>query len=483
MIYLERKNKFYTKSSFDNFSEIKINDSGFSSIEGYRFKTRQMFTARTKVGIYLWIVQHVNELYILFSEIGVINLKKYLTYVVSPKVIYVDAVKIKLDESEESIYFFKKGIILKNNYSQKDLRSANKVSKNLEPDTVVKTYVIETLSKDSKQVKDFAYSGKSLKFSNPNNNWLVAGSGNFAASILIPSIINSGGHVIACCSNSGASSFYLAKAFKIPNVYSSIEEMISADLPAKNILIATPPVWHPDHIKVAIEANLKIYSEKPVAVSYEDIEKLQAYSGYENIMIGFNRRFAPAVQSLVISNEYIENKNNLIVTYIVNLGEFSVSMATKEIGGGTTVGSCCHYLDLLEYICDSEIMNFFVVAQKDSSDNLVYGSSFSCILNMTNGSTANLIFKRSLSPSNGIKELISIVGESINANISDFKKLTINGKNSNFYLFSKGWKGAMKHFHSSSILQKSSKTSTLLKGNRITKLAMDIDKEIERVRS
>ena len=143
-------------------------------------------------------------------------------------------------------------------------------------------------------------------------------------------------------------------------------------------------------------------------------------------MVGFNRRFSPSVKYMMSSKEFLNFRGRRHINYQIQLGEFSISMATKNIGGGTTLGSCCHYLDLIEYVSGSEIKNYEVKKIIDSYENLVDGYSFILSCELKNNDTANLLFLRTKDTPKGVKERFMISGDGIDIEITDFEKIIIN---------------------------------------------------------
>ena len=470
MIFLERKGVF---SSYTQKSDTPSNEMVKAKI-GLRYKTRQKFSNRGKTSLIQWIIDHIRELYILITQNGLLGTIRYLNYVTKPKVIYVDALILEDHNSANTKVNFRDGIPLKLYYTKEEIQK-KAINFELESTETAIEYELEVLSQVSKKI---SFQTSSKRHKSKDNLWMVVGTGNFAASVLVPSIMATGGNIVSCCSNMSLSAQFMASCFNIEKVSKNIDEMISENPEVNNILIASPPNFHPLHLQTAISAGLKVYCEKPVAVNQSSLKTLENISHYSNCMIGFNRRFSPAIESLKNSGSFKSSSKRKSITYIVNLGEFSVSMATKSLGGGTTVGSCCHYLDILEYVSDSQILDFEIFRKEDKNDELVYGGSFNCIFRMKNGSIATLVFERSLKPSNGIKEYISIIGDDLNASVSDFDYLRINGQEKRFFMHNKGWKNAMHHFHKHESLDLSTKTPTLLDGIRISKIAMEMDQKM-----
>ena len=82
-------------------------------------------------------------------------------------------------------------------------------------------------------------------------------------------------------------------------------------------------------------------------------------------MIGFNRRFAPLVKK--IKKENWLNKNKLEIQYRVNFGQMvDNDLNNKNIGGGRLIGTCCHYVDLMEYICNAKITQVSAIGMSNN---------------------------------------------------------------------------------------------------------------------
>ena len=69
------------------------------------------------------------------------------------------------------------------------------------------------------------------------------------------------------------------------------------------ILIATRHNLHSTLVMQSIENNKHVFTEKPLAINIKELEKikklLRKNSYNKNIMIGFNRRFSPAIEKLM----------------------------------------------------------------------------------------------------------------------------------------------------------------------------------------
>ena len=92
----------------------------------------------------------------------------------------------------------------------------------------------------------------------------------------------------------------LAKSYDARAV-ADAEELIQAD-DIHAVIIGSPTPLHVAHITAAVKAGKAALCEKPIAMSSADEEKLmKAIEGYDaKVMLGFNRRFDPALSLIHI---------------------------------------------------------------------------------------------------------------------------------------------------------------------------------------
>ena len=463
-------------------SKKKLDEKfSFSTVEGYRLSTRNEYTGRKKKSKFAWIVDHIKEILVLRNQIGIINTARFIRYARQPKVIYVDAIKLQNQRTGQlSVFRSDTGVPLHNAYDESMLLRHGCYVSSMEDLDVANTFSVSDLEANARPLQLRAEARVGNHHRKPRSVptskcWAILGAGNFCASILAPSIINAGGQLRAVCSNVGASAELLSRIYGVESVYESAEEMLDARV-ATNLLIASPGHMHPEHIKLAINAGMKIYSEKPVAVDELGVSKLRPYADYPQAMIGFNRRFAPAVDYVVGLPSYREKAGSRAITYVALLGEFSVAMASAKIGGGTTVGACCHYIDLLEYLAQSSVRSFQLSPLANAGTITATGESFASVFKMENGAVCTLVFVRSSQHPRDVRERIVISGEHENIVINDFSQVIVNGKRRRFWSRTKGWMAAMQHFHGTPNLADSVKTPTLEIGIRNAELALELDK-------
>jgi predicted dehydrogenase len=74
-------------------------------------------------------------------------------------------------------------------------------------------------------------------------------------------------------------------------------------------------------------------------------------------MVGFNRRFSPQIQKMKGLLTPIAEPKSFIMT--MNAGEIPADHWTQdnEVGGGRIIGEACHFIDLMRYLADSEVVS------------------------------------------------------------------------------------------------------------------------------
>jgi len=217
------------------------------------------------------------------------------------------------------------------------------------------------------------------------------GSGRFTAGVIVPLLLKNGGGVKFIRRTSGTSAEALNKAYGLGAELGEREQRLNEESTA---MVLTSPCYHAKDICLAAELGYKyIYSEKPIGTCVKDISMLKSLvsSTSSRIVCGFNRRFSPVVQKLKeIPGLETSSCHTL---YVVELSDFSESMASFQKGGGTTVAACCHYIDLLIYL-HGDIASFSVKKIQHGSLPTVDGYSFVAFNKHKGGATSTLQFLR-----------------------------------------------------------------------------------------
>lgn len=192
------------------------------------------------------------------------------------------------------------------------------------------------------------------------------GVGNFAKMVLLPAISNTKAKIEMIASSDGLSAAIAAKKAGSPTIVSD-EMLIYENEMVNTIFIATRHSTHKAQVLQSLEHNKHVFVEKPLAISLEEIKEIyKIHNMNQNIrlMVGFNRRFAPATQKLF--NRIKNRKNPLSISVMVNAGPLPPDhwVHDVELNGGRIIGEGCHFVDLVRYLVGDKIESISAMSTK-----------------------------------------------------------------------------------------------------------------------
>lgn len=181
----------------------------------------------------------------------------------------------------------------------------------------------------------------------------ILGAGLFANSTLLPILKNHKDYeLVGIASSGGLHAQHSGKKFGFHYATSSEDEIIN-DPKINTVAILTRHDTHTDLVVKALKAGKHVFVEKPLAVDSNQLavvsKQLRANS-QSLLTVGFNRRFAPLIQSLKSQISNLQEPKHL--HYRVNAGFIPANHWTQDegIGGGRIIGETCHFIDLITYL-------------------------------------------------------------------------------------------------------------------------------------
>ncbi len=211
------------------------------------------------------------------------------------------------------------------------------------------------------------------------------GAGSYAQGNLLPNLPSASGMVRrGVLTNSGTTSRRVAEKFGFEFSASDVAQILD-DPTINTVFIATRHDSHGDYVQQALQAGKHVFVEKPVCLSMEqllDIRETHAgLSEPRQLMVGFNRRFAPHAQQL----KQRLGAGPLAATYRVNAGAIPGDswIQDPDIGGGRIVGEGCHFIDLLTFLTGSQPATVYARAIPDPHH---FNDSVSIQIEFHNGS-------------------------------------------------------------------------------------------------
>lgn len=258
-------------------------------------------------------------------------------------------------------------------------------------------------------------------------NYVLVGAGAFGTSMLVPQL------------EKMPEQFFLRGVVSRDNVrggnYARQQslEFHSSDLApvlenpdVQLLVIATRHDEHANQVIAGLKAGKSIFVEKPLALNWDQLNAIyETYTHLENpplLMVGFNRRFSPAMQLL---KEHIQHRRSpLMIHYRLNGGYISPEhwIQTAE-GGGRNLGEACHMYDCFRFLTDAPVVDIQASSINPGSLPYLRNDNFVATLSYEEGSVGTLTYT-ALGPKQGLpKERIEVFCDGDAFIIDDYRCL------------------------------------------------------------
>jgi len=189
------------------------------------------------------------------------------------------------------------------------------------------------------------------------------GAGNYASRMLIPAFKKSGVQFHTIATSGGVSSVIHGEKAGFAEATTDTHSLLD-NAEINTVAIVTRHNSHAHLVAKALQAGKNVFVEKPLAINSEELSELESvYRDLESsgnvakLMVGFNRRFSPQVQKIKKLLESVHEPKSFVMT--VNAGTIPADHWTQdiEVGGGRIIGEACHFVDLMRYLAESEIVS------------------------------------------------------------------------------------------------------------------------------
>ena len=199
------------------------------------------------------------------------------------------------------------------------------------------------------------------------------------------------------------------------------------------VVIATPHDTHAELASLALKDGRHVWCEKPVALSVDELAQVEAAweASERQLMIGFNRRWSPAVRPARAALAGIAAPKFLV--YRVAAGPVPEGhWYTDRRQGGRILGEVCHFVDTAQALIGADIEETVSVVAGDAhgrgggDGRGVPGNDAIVSLRFADGSLATICYGSALPK--GAKEWIEVTSGTHRLVIDDFRSLKLDGK-------------------------------------------------------
>jgi predicted dehydrogenase/threonine dehydrogenase-like Zn-dependent dehydrogenase len=259
----------------------------------------------------------------------------------------------------------------------------------------------------------------------PGVGWI--GAGAFSTGTLLPAFRHAGfNRFVAVTSASGITARRAAERHRFEKAVSGAFPVID-DPDVGVVVIATPHDTHAELATLALKDGRHVWCEKPLALTTDELGEIEAAweASGRQLMIGFNRRWSPAV--LVARNMLAEMTSPKFLVYRVAAGPVPDGhWYTDRRQGGRVLGEVCHFVDTAQALIGADIEQTVSVLAGEGHGRGVPGNDAVVSLRFADGSLATICYGSAL-PTAG-KEWIEVTSGSRRLVIDDFRSAKLDGK-------------------------------------------------------
>jgi predicted dehydrogenase/threonine dehydrogenase-like Zn-dependent dehydrogenase len=262
-------------------------------------------------------------------------------------------------------------------------------------------------------------------------NYALVGAGAFGTAMLVPQMRKRSDRYFlrGVVSRGGAQGSNFARDNQVEVLTSDLDAVLS-DPGFQLVVIATRHHEHADQAQRSIQAGKHVFVEKPLAITWDELESvsgayssLAASTGSPLLMVGFNRRFSPALQML--KERLAGRRSPLMIQYRLNAGYIALDHWVHGAqGGGRNVGEACHMYDVFRFLAGAPVRSIEATAIDPRELAYARSDNFAATIAYEDGTVASLLYT-ALGPKAGLgKEHITVFCDGEAFIVDDFKKLT-----------------------------------------------------------
>lgn len=260
--------------------------------------------------------------------------------------------------------------------------------------------------------------------------YALVGAGAFGISMLVPQMEKHPGlfQQLGVVSSDAVRGGNYARSQGVPHFGSDVAAMAARE-DIDLLVAATRHDQHARAVLAALEAGKHIFVEKPLVTTWEDLARVDGAwrksRGGENppqVMVGFNRRFSPAVQAL--ARELSGRAGPVQVLYRLSGGFIPPAHWVQSVeGAGRNIGEACHMYDVFRALAGAPVRSIQAVSVEPGGQRL-RNDNFSACLSYADGSQATLVYT-SLGPKQGLpKERVEVFCGGEAYILDDFRRLS-----------------------------------------------------------
>ena len=259
----------------------------------------------------------------------------------------------------------------------------------------------------------------------------LAGASSFAQGMHLPNMVKLRDHysLRAVMSRTGSNARAVATQYEADYCTTSYDEILSDDN-VDLVMVATRHDLHGEMVLQALRAGKHVFVEKPLSLKIEEVDEIEKFyaeaSSPPLMMVGFNRRFSPAMQTI---SKVMEGRTTpIIANYRMNAGYIPLEhWVHGPEGGGRNIGEACHIYDVFNLLVgttDVEAISAYSVTP--SSKQWARNDNFVATIKYSDGSVCTLTYT-ALGDKSYPKERLDVFADGKVLVMDDYKSVSVHG--------------------------------------------------------
>jgi predicted dehydrogenase/threonine dehydrogenase-like Zn-dependent dehydrogenase len=256
------------------------------------------------------------------------------------------------------------------------------------------------------------------------------GAGNYASRMLIPAFKAAGAQFHTIVTAGGINGVIHGEKAGFAEASTDLTALLANEV-INTVAIVTRHDTHARFVAQALQAGKHVFVEKPLAIDTEGLEAVRAAydaaqgrgaQGGAQLMVGFNRRFAPQVQKMKALLAPVKEPKSFIMT--MNAGAIPANHWTQDnaVGGGRIIGEACHFIDLMRFLAGSPIVSVQARRMGDSPGMAISEDKASITLGFEDGSFGTIMYLAN-GASSFPKERVEVFAAGRVLQLDNFRKL------------------------------------------------------------
>lgn len=216
------------------------------------------------------------------------------------------------------------------------------------------------------------------------------GLGQFAQNYLIPPLKKLNVNFYGVANSTSISSKSAAKVNQF-ELSSTTPNSLIFDKNTDIVFIASIHSTHYNYVLQALNAGKPVYCEKPLCVSYSELEEIRKTREETNgrVMVGFNRRFSEHFN--FIKSKIININQPISISYRVNSGKIPLEhWVHNNENKGRIIGEVCHFVDTLIYLTNSLPSRVYAESISSSDISIPNNDVVTILIKFANGSIGRI---------------------------------------------------------------------------------------------